>query len=105
VNNATAVVFPESSASSLPNIRYVKIFEYVNGAHITGNGIIEVPIITNTGRTFVYRQESINGEFIVPYSTTGNRYDVNATGPYHITGTSRFVTVTEDDVMTGKQVS
>ncbi|MEI7857810.1 MAG: oligosaccharyl transferase, archaeosortase A system-associated, partial [Methanomicrobiales archaeon] len=81
-----------------------KIFEYVNGAHIAGDGIIEVPIVTNTGRTFIYRQESVNGEFVVPYSTTGNHYEVRATGPYHITGTSRHISVTEDDVMTGNLV-
>jgi dolichyl-diphosphooligosaccharide--protein glycosyltransferase len=53
------------------DIKYVKTFEYVKGAHIKGSGIIEVPLITNTGREFVYRQESESGEFIVPYSTTG----------------------------------
>ena len=105
MNNATAAVFPESSPTTLPDIKYVKIFEYVNGARITGDGIIEVPIVTNTGRAFVYRQESVDGEFVVPYSTTGNRYDVRATAPYHIDGTSRYITVTEDDLMTGKQVS
>jgi dolichyl-diphosphooligosaccharide--protein glycosyltransferase len=102
VNNATAIVFPESSPAALPDIRYVKIFEYVNGAHIAGDGIIELSIVTNTGRTFVYRQESMNGEFIVPYASTGNRYDVKATGPYHIAGTSRYITVTEEEVMMGK---
>ncbi|MFA4824292.1 MAG: oligosaccharyl transferase, archaeosortase A system-associated [Methanoregula sp.] len=104
-NNATVAVFPESSLTTLPDIKYVKIFEYVNGAHITGDGIIEVPIVTNTGRAFVYRQESINGEFVVPYSTTGNHYEVKTNGLYHITGTSRYITVTEDDVVTGKLVS
>jgi oligosaccharyl transferase (archaeosortase A-associated) len=102
MNNATATVFPESAPAILPDIKYVKIFEYVKGAHISGEGIIEVPVVTNTGRAFVYRQESVNGEFVVPYSTTGNRYDVKATGPYHIAGTSRYITVTEDDVLTGK---
>jgi len=105
MDNATAVVFPESLPATLPGIKYVKIFEYVSGAHIAGDGIIEVPVVTNTGRAFVYRQESINGEFVVPYSTTGNNYDVKATGPYHIEGTSRDITVTEDDVLAGKQVS
>jgi dolichyl-diphosphooligosaccharide--protein glycosyltransferase len=105
VNNATVTVFPESSPATLPDIKYVKIFEYVNGAHIAGDGIIEVPIVTNTGRAFVYRQESVNGEFVVPYSTTGNIYDVRATGPYHIAGTSRYITVTEEDVLTGKTAS
>jgi len=89
----------------LSDIKYVKIFEYVKGAHITGNGIIEVPLITNTGRTFVYRQESENGEFIVPYSTQGNCYEVHETGQYHIFGTSRYIAVMENDVLEGKQVS
>ena len=105
VNNATVTVFPESSPTTLSDIKYVKIFEYVNGAHITGEGIIEVPIVTNTGRAFVYRQESVNGEFVVPYSTTGNHYEVKATGPYNIAGTSRYITVTEDDVLAGKPAS
>jgi dolichyl-diphosphooligosaccharide--protein glycosyltransferase len=105
VNNATVSLFPESDPAILPDIKYVKIFEYVNGAHITGDGIIEVPVVTNTGRAFAYRQESINGEFIVPYSTTGNNYEVRATGLYHIIGTSRYIPVTENDVLTGKPVS
>ncbi|MDO8872339.1 MAG: oligosaccharyl transferase, archaeosortase A system-associated [Methanoregula sp.] len=104
MNNATVAVFPESAPATLPDIKYVKIFEYVNGAYITGDGIIEVPVVTNTGRAFVYRQESVNGEFVVPYSTTGNHYEVKTTGPYHIAGTSRYITVTEDDVMTGNLV-
>ena len=82
----------------------VKIFEYVKGARIPGNGVIELPLVTNTGRTFNYRQESIGGEFIVPYSTTGNPYGVYATGPYHLVGTDRYFTVTEDEVTTGKTV-
>ncbi len=104
MNNATAAVFPESAPATLPDIKYVKIFEYVKGARISGNGIIEVPVVTNTGRAFVYRQESVNGEFIVPYSTTGNRYEVKATGPYHIADTSRYISVTEDDILMGKIV-
>jgi dolichyl-diphosphooligosaccharide--protein glycosyltransferase len=104
-NNASVKIFPESDTITLSDIKYVKIFEYVKGAHIPGNGIIEIPIVTNTGRTFVYQQESENGEFIVPYSTKDNPYDVNATGQYHIVGTSRFITVTEDDILAGRQVS
>jgi dolichyl-phosphooligosaccharide-protein glycotransferase len=103
--NATAILFPESDAITLPGIKMVKIFEYVRGAHITGNGIIELPLVTNTGRTFTYRQESIAGEFIVPYSTTGNPYEVHATGPYHLVGTDRYFTVTEEDVEGGKTVA
>jgi dolichyl-diphosphooligosaccharide--protein glycosyltransferase len=61
--------------------------------------------MTNTGRIFVYQQESENGEFVVPYSTQGNLYDVRATGQYHIVGTSRYIAVMEEDILLGKQVS
>jgi len=86
-------------------IKYVKVFEYVKGAHIRGNGIIEVPVVTNTGRTFTYRQESINGEFIVPYATTGSTYEVKATGPYRITGTSTTFDVPESAVEQGLAIT
>jgi dolichyl-diphosphooligosaccharide--protein glycosyltransferase len=65
-----------------PDVKYVKVFEYVKGAHIKGNGIIELPLVSNTGRNFTYRQESIDGEFVVPFSTTGNPYGGTATGNY-----------------------
>jgi dolichyl-diphosphooligosaccharide--protein glycosyltransferase len=103
-NNASVTLFPESDPITLPGIKMVKIFEYVKGAHITGNGVIELPLVTNTGRTFTYRQESIAGEFIVPYSTTGNPYEVHATGPYHLAGTTMYFNVTEDEVTSGKTV-
>jgi dolichyl-diphosphooligosaccharide--protein glycosyltransferase len=103
--NASATLFPESATIDLPGIKMVKIFEYVKGAHISGNGVIELPLVTNTGRTFTYRQESIAGEFIVPYSTTGNQNEMHATGPYHLVGTTRYFTVTEDEVTFGKTVT
>jgi len=103
-DNATVMVFPESRSLTLPGIKSVKIFEYVRGAQIAGDGIIEVPVITNTGRTFVYRQASENGMFIVPYPTSGSPYEVRATGHYHIVGTDRYFNVTEDDVMQGTLV-
>jgi dolichyl-diphosphooligosaccharide--protein glycosyltransferase len=83
------------------DLKYVKIFEYVKGAHIKGDGIIEVPVVTNTGRNFTYRQASVNGEFIVPYSTTGNTYDVKTTGKYTIEGTNLQYDVPESAVMQG----
>jgi dolichyl-diphosphooligosaccharide--protein glycosyltransferase len=104
-HNASATLFPESGPIDLPGIKMVKIFEYVKGAHITGKGVIELPLVTNTGRTFTYRQESIGGEFIVPYSTTGSPYGVYATGPYHLVGTDRYFTVTEAEVSGGKTVT
>jgi len=88
-----------------PDVKYVKIFEYVPGARIKGEGIIELPLVSNTGRAFVYRQQSTNGEFVVPYSTEGNPYDVRATGKYKITGTGRQVSVSEDAVNRGLQIS
>jgi dolichyl-diphosphooligosaccharide--protein glycosyltransferase len=104
-NNASVKVFPESDTITLSDIKYVKIFEYVSGAHISGSGLIEVSVVTNTGRMFVYQQESENGEFVVPYSTQGNPYDVRATGQYHIVGTSRYVSVSEKDVTEGTHIS
>ena len=86
------------------DVKYVKTFEYVKGAHIKGEGIIEVPVVTNTGRNFTYRQQSIDGEFIVPYSTSGNPYDVKTTGQYQIVGTLRTFDVPEDAVMQGLTV-
>jgi dolichyl-diphosphooligosaccharide--protein glycosyltransferase len=92
-------------ASNTSDVKYVKIFEYVKGAHIKGTGIIDVPLVTNTGRNFTYRQESINGEFIVPYSTTGSTYEVKATGPYHIEGTSTTFNVPESAVENGLAIN
>jgi dolichyl-diphosphooligosaccharide--protein glycosyltransferase len=86
------------------NLKYVKTFEYVKGAHIRGDGIIELPLITNTGRNFTYRQESIDGEFIVPYSTTGNPYGVKAAGQYRITGTGTEFDVPESAVIGGLDI-
>ncbi|WP_292424367.1 oligosaccharyl transferase, archaeosortase A system-associated [Methanoregula sp.] len=99
----------ESSTSVLTSnktdVKYVKIFEYVKGAHIKGSGIIEVPLVTNTGRNFIYRQQSTNGEFVVPYSTTGNPYDVKATGKYQIEGAGTTFDVPESAVMQGLTIN
>jgi len=105
LENASVTPFPESDPITLPGIKYVKIFEYVRGAQIPGEGIIELPVVTNTGRTFVYRQESENGMFVVPYPTGGSPYDVRATADYHIAGTSRYIAVTEDDITGGRRVT
>jgi dolichyl-phosphooligosaccharide-protein glycotransferase len=86
------------------DIKHAKVFEYVKGAHIRGTGLIELPLVTNTGREFTYRQESSNGEFVVPYSTRGNPYDVKATGPYRIAGSGATYEVSEEDVLSGSTV-
>ncbi|MDD4136374.1 MAG: hypothetical protein PHT99_00575 [Methanoregula sp.] len=87
--------------SNTVDLKYVKTFEYVKGAHIKGNGIIEVPVVSNTGREFTYRQASMNGEFVVPYSTTDNPYEVKTTGKYRIVGTTSEFDVPESAVMQG----
>ena len=102
------LVYESTSSAYQTNgsdLKYVKIFEYVKGAHIRGSGIIEVPLVTNTGRAFTYRQQSTNGEFIVPYSTSGNPYGVKATGKYKIEGSSQTFDVPETAVMQGLTIN
>jgi dolichyl-phosphooligosaccharide-protein glycotransferase len=86
------------------DLKYVKIFEYVPGAVIKGDGIIEIPLKTNTGREFTYRQESVNGSFVVPYPTDGSVSGITTLGPYTITGTDQTFMVTESDIQSGKQI-
>ncbi|PWR69830.1 oligosaccharyl transferase, archaeosortase A system-associated [Methanospirillum lacunae] len=87
-----------ASPDELPDVRYVKVFEYVPGAHLTGEGILEIPIITNTGRTFTYRQESVNGSFTLPYPTSAKVGDIQTLGPYKNEQTGKEYTVTEEQV-------
>ncbi|HWQ66241.1 MAG TPA: oligosaccharyl transferase, archaeosortase A system-associated [Methanospirillum sp.] len=94
-----------ASPEILPDIRYVKIFEYVPGAVIPGEGVIEIPVRTNVGRTFVYRQESSNGTFTVPYPTNTVIGDITTLGPYTISGTGKEVAITEDQIQQGSFVS
>lgn len=79
----------------------VKIFERVEGDHIPGSGIIEIPLITNEGRPFVYRQNSTDGEFIVPYSTNRDGNGVKATGPYRNIITGETFEVSEEQILQG----
>ncbi len=88
-----------------PDLKSVKIFEYVPGARIKGDGIIEVPVVTNAGRAFTYRQESVNGTFIVPYATSGWSGEVKTTGPYRIAGTGQTFDVTEEDIRQGRTIN
>lgn len=91
--------------AKIPDIKYVKVFEYVKGAHIKGNGVIEIPLVSNTGRQFTYRQQSINGEFIVPYSTSDNPYTVKAVGKYKIVGSYQEFDVPENAIMQGLSIN
>jgi dolichyl-diphosphooligosaccharide--protein glycosyltransferase len=94
-------VFTNASA---PDIKYVKVFEYVKGARIRGQGTIALDLVTNTGRQFTYRQAGQNGEFVVPYSTQGNPYGVQALGRYRIEGTGQTFDVPESAVMQGSAI-
>ncbi|MFA5295483.1 MAG: oligosaccharyl transferase, archaeosortase A system-associated [Methanoregulaceae archaeon] len=82
----------------------VKVFEYVQGAEMEGEGIIEVTLETNLGRTFIYRQESEDGTFILPYATRDNPYPVKTVGPYRLVDTGRTIEVTDQDVREGRAV-
>jgi dolichyl-diphosphooligosaccharide--protein glycosyltransferase len=101
VHESPTNVFTEK----IPDIKYVKVFEYVKGAHIRGEGTIEVPLVSNTGRMFTYRQQSTNGEFIVPYSTSGNPYGVKTAGKYRISTTKKEFDVPESAVMQGLTIN
>ncbi|MDD1778333.1 MAG: oligosaccharyl transferase, archaeosortase A system-associated, partial [Candidatus Helarchaeota archaeon] len=80
----------------------VKMFEYVKGARLKGEGIIEVRVETNLGRVFVYRQKSENDYFILPYATSSGSYPVHTIGPYRILDSGRLIEVSEQDVIEGK---
>jgi dolichyl-diphosphooligosaccharide--protein glycosyltransferase len=101
VHESPTNVVPEGAGW---DIRYVKVFEYVAGARIQGTGVIALDLVSDTGRPFTYRQASTDGEFIVPYSTTGTPYGVKAVGKYRIEGTGREFDVPEEAVMRGLQV-
>ncbi|QLC50639.1 oligosaccharyl transferase, archaeosortase A system-associated [Methanolobus zinderi] len=102
------------------NTGYVKIFEYVEGAQVTGTApegetvTISSTIRTSQGRTFIYSQsETSDGtySFTVPYSTEGpisgeTQFDTAPTGPYTISygGTQEEVSVSETDVLEGNVI-
>ena len=87
------------------DLRYVKIFEYVPGAVIYGDGVLELSVMTNQGRPFTYRQQSENGVFIVPYATTTVSGGVTALGPYTNVVTGETYTVTDEQVLRGDIVN
>ncbi len=82
-------------------VKYVKVFEYVKGARLRGEGTIEVPVVTNTGRAFTWRATAVNGEFVLPYATGGSTDGVRTTGPYRLLSTGRTVEVSEAAVQSG----
>ena len=106
----------------IENTGFVKIFEFVDGATITGSAPdgtevkISNNIMTNQGRLFTYTQVATveNGtySFEVPYSTLGpipgeTNFDTRPTGPYNITAgdVSKTIDVAEQDVLDGGTVT
>ena len=106
----------------IENTGFVKIFEFVDGATITGSAPdntevkISNNIMTNQGRLFTYTQVATveNGtySFEVPYSTLGpipgeTNFDTRPTGPYTITAgdVSKTIDVAEQDVLDGGTVN
>ncbi|KKG37754.1 oligosaccharyl transferase [Methanosarcina mazei] len=110
--------------SSIPEVDsgYVKIFEYVKGAKITGTVSpnetvnINTTILTGQGRTFEYSQSTSSDsegryEFIVPYSTEGpipgeTQFDTAPTGAYVVSygDTTTEVRVSEEAVLNGEEI-
>ncbi len=95
-------------------IKYVKIFEYVNGTKINvrgnGNATLSLNVTTNQNRTFNYTQSAVvNGThtFIVPYSTNWTSYGMQTGNAYNVTvgNSTKSIAVSENDVISGKELS
>jgi len=84
----------------MADLRYVKIFEYVKGAKIKGEGTLDLPVRTNTGREFIYRTKSVNGTFTVPYPTNTTVGAITITGLYKNNNGTGY-SVTEEQVEKG----
>jgi|Deesub1362B_J571_1020462.scaffolds.fasta_scaffold00075_71 dolichyl-diphosphooligosaccharide--protein glycosyltransferase len=95
---------------------YVKVFEYVRGAKITGRVaedvkkvVLKANVTTNQNRTFVYFQtakvENGTYEFTVPYAQD-TKYPVKVS-PYTIIAgnLSRTISLTDEDVELGKTIT
>ena len=104
------------------NTGYVKIFEYVKGAKVTGTASpnetvkISTTIVTGQKRTFEYSQSASSDskgryEFTVPYSTDGpisgeTQFDTAPSGPYKLSYGNKIneVRVSEEAVLKGEEV-
>lgn len=104
------------------NTGYVKTFEYVKGAKITGTAspnvtvTINTTILTGHERTFDYTQSTTSDsegryEFTVPYSTEGpipgeTQFDTAPAGPYTVSyeNVTKEVRVSEEAVLNGGEV-
>ena len=95
--NQTWSVIPGPDGTPVRTFSSVKIFEVVKGASIAGNGTVELTLRTNTGRKFLYRQESQDGLFVLPYPTDTCAGDICPVGAYR-TDSGREIRVKEADI-------
>ncbi|NLV27521.1 MAG: oligosaccharyl transferase, archaeosortase A system-associated [Methanomicrobiales archaeon] len=90
-----------TTPADMDDLRYVKIFEYVKGAKIPGEGILELEVNTNVGRTFTYRTQSVNGTFTVPYPTETTIGAVTVPGRYRNVETGAMYSITNEQTKQG----
>ena len=49
------------------NIPQAKVCEYANGAETIGEGVTNIPVTSNQGRTVLYRQKGQNKKYTLQY--------------------------------------
>jgi oligosaccharyl transferase (archaeosortase A-associated) len=111
------LVFESSTRAIVnPDIKFVKIFEYVPGAMISGSAQnnmtvnITLDLTTNQGRSFTYSQEVLpeNGRYMfrVPYSTEKINYGTLPAATYiiQVGNFSKRVSVSEQSVLEGREI-
>ena len=102
-----------------PPVKYVKIFEYVNGANIYGLAppnetvVVHSNITTNRDRTFTYFNGAVVNEtgwykVNVPYSNYGTPYEGWEIEPYKIyvlgSNTPKEVNISEAEIISGENI-
>ncbi|WP_370573296.1 oligosaccharyl transferase, archaeosortase A system-associated [Methanomethylovorans sp.] len=100
-----------------PEVKYVKVFEYVRGVTVTGKAepgetvYGATSLISNEGREFDYYNSAVaddNGTYslVLAYSTQGNNSSTYAVVPYTIIGdksrSSKEIDVSESAVQAGQ---
>ncbi len=100
-----------------PDVKYVKVFEYVKGVKVTGKAepgetvYGATTLVSNEGRKFDYYNSAVAGEdgtynLTLAYSTENSDLSTHAILPYTIIGkkslSSKQIDVTESAVQTGE---
>lgn len=119
LSNLRLIYESNTTITQNPDVKYVKIFEHVSGAKITGfaapheNVSAAANVISNRRRTFEYYNTAVANEtgwyeLTVSYSTEGGPYDTRAVTPYTVRGEKSIImkeiTITEDDVVNGGEI-